>query len=58
MGEWCEWGHVMRDIIKELKILSKGIVTKTVIPHFSNTSEWMRKMLLFQPFSHFIVYLK
>lgn len=32
MGEWCEWGHVMRDMVKELKILSKGIITKTVIP--------------------------
>lgn len=29
MGEQCEWGHVMKDMVRELKILSKGIITKT-----------------------------
>lgn len=32
MGEWCEWGHVMRDVARQLKFLCKGIITKTVIP--------------------------
>lgn len=32
MGEWCEWGHVTRDAARQLKFLSKGIITKTVIP--------------------------
>lgn len=27
-----EWGHVMRDMVRDLKILSKGIIAKTAIP--------------------------